>query len=475
MNSMKQNFSVVLCSVTFFFISSCNQTSKHPDPLNGIWECVGYGQQIEINDSLASFYDIYKTGRNLNFEISHSVFDSLFNQRKIAGDSLTIKFGINEYDFFRVGPESNLSQIDLTRSKDPLANFDALWYTFDANYCSFNIRGIDWKKLREHYRNKLTVNSTEQELYFTLSQMLSKLNDGHVSIDMPESLKNEKEETHNQVDIMRDSVLNALNKKYLNNKKQFNKGVINWGFINKDVAYIQINDFEKLADFNINPKLSKEQFFLEYEKRAELSANYVRDIRQGIKKQMDYIFKEVKLAKSCVIDVRFNGGGSDEAALEVISYFVKTRTKVLTKKAKSGNGFSREQSIFVNPSESYFPGNLFILTSPQTSSAAETFVLASISLPNAVKIGSNTEGIFSDVLSKKLPNGWDYGLSNEIYTSNEGVNYEKSGIPADFKITYAKDGQTFYESVLQGSKTGDLAIETALKMALELNSLNKRQ
>ncbi|WP_159470293.1 S41 family peptidase [Dyadobacter sp. 3J3] len=461
---MKQKFSAVLCFVIIIFISSCNKISEHPDPINGIWECVGYGQQIDINDSLASFYDIYKTGRNLNFKINRIEFDNLFDQRKLASDSLTIKFGINEYDFFRVAPGSNLSQIDLTNSKDPLVNFDALWYTFDANYCSFDIRGVDWKKLREQYRNKLTAKSTEQELYVVLSQMLLQLNDGHVSIDMPESLEHEKEETLDQVDMMKDSVINSLNKKYLRKKVQYNRGIINWGFINKDIAYIQINDFEKLANFDLDPKLSTEQFFLEYEKRAALSPNYVSDIKQGIKKQMDFIFKEVKPAKSCIIDMRFNGGGSDEAALEVVSHFVKRKTNVLLKKVKLDKGFSREQRIVVNPSENYFAGKVFILTSPQTASAAETFVLASMNLPNAVRIGSTTEGIFSDILSKKLPNGWDYGLSNEIYTSNKGVNYEKQGIPADFRIVYAKDGLKFYKSLLQSAETGDLAIETAFKL-----------
>lgn len=244
--------------------------------------------------------------------------------------------------------------------------------------------------------------------------------------------------------------------------------MINWGFINKDVVYIQINDFENLADYGINPQISKELFFLEYQKKAELSPNYASDVKQGIRKQIAYIFKEAKLAKSCIIDIRFNGGGSDEAALEVVSHFIKTKSKVFRKKAKFGKEFSRDQYIVVNPAESCFEGKLFILTSMQTASAAETFVLASMNLPSAVRIGSSTEGIFSDILSKKLPNGWGYSLSNEIYTSNTGVNYEKIGIPPDFKFDYAKDGQVFYESILQGAKTGDQAIEIALKLATQL-------
>lgn len=461
---MKPKLYTLISCLMILLILSCNN-SEHDNPINGTWECVGYGQQIEINDSIASFYDIYKTGRNLNFVISRVVFDNLFKQHTIHSDSLTIKFGITEYDFFRVGPNTKTKSNDLTNSKDPLTNFDALWYTFEENYCSFDLRKVDWKKFREQYRNKINARSTERELYSTLNEMVSRLNDGHVSIDMSESLEGEKEDTYDPVEMMRDSVIKCLTEKYLLSTTQYNKGVINWGFINKDIAYIQINDFEKLANFDIDPQMNTEQFFLEYNKRAEQSPDYVSDIKQGVRKQMEYIFKEITKAKACIIDIRFNGGGSDEAALEVISHFVKTKTIAFYKKVRFGKEYSRDQKIVVGPAENYFEGKLFILTSPQTASAAEAFVLASLNLPNAVRIGSGTEGIFSDILSKKLPNGWDYGLSNEIYTSNKGINYEKTGISADFRIEYAKDGQAFYKRILQDVKTGDQAIETALKLA----------
>ncbi|MEO6686124.1 MAG: S41 family peptidase [Dyadobacter sp.] len=465
---MKQKFSTLISCTLIILILSCKSFNEHENSINGIWECVGYGQQIEINDSLASFYDIYKTGRNLNFKISRGVFDNLFKEHEIYNDSLTIKFGITEYDFFRVGPNTKAESTDLTNSKDPLTNFDALWYTFEENYCSFDLRKVDWKKIREEYRNKINAHSTERELYLTLNEMVSRLNDGHVSIDMPESLEGEKAFAQDPVEIIRDSVIKCITEKYLKKTAQFNKGVINWGFINKDIAYIQINDFEKLANYGINPKLNTEQFFLEYSRRAEKSENYVNDVKQGARKQMEYIFKAIKLAKSCIIDIRFNGGGSDEAALEVVSHFVKSKTIAFHKKVKFGKEYSRDQRIIVSPAENYFDGKLFILTSPQTASAAETFVLASLNLPNAVRIGSSTEGIFSDILSKKLPNGWDYGLSNEIYTSNKGINYERTGISSDFRIEYDKDGQAFYKEILQGVESGDRALETALKLASKM-------
>ena len=54
--------------------------------------------------------------------------------------------------------------------------------------------------------------------------------------------------------------------------------------------------------------------------------------------------------------------------------------------------------------------------------------------PHVTRIGEPTNGIFSDVLLRKLPNGWGFFLSNERYFSHEKVNYEKVGIPPDIEI-----------------------------------------
>ncbi len=53
-----------------------------------------------------------------------------------------------------------------------------------------------------------------------------------------------------------------------------------------------------------------------------------------------------------------------------------------------------------------------------TGSAAELFALATMSLPHIKRIGSTTTGAMSTALEKKLPNGWDFALSNEIFMDN---------------------------------------------------------
>ena len=179
---------------------------------------------------------------------------------------------------------------------------------------------------------------------------------------------------------------------------------------------------------------------------------------------MQIIYDDIKNAPTCIIDVRFNGGGYDQIGLEILRYFIEDNKIAFRKKARHGDGFTDPQTIYIQPNGKNFKGNLYILTSPQTASASETFVLASLNIENAKRIGSNTEGILSDILSKRLPNGWEYGLSNELYENSNGKNYEKNGIPVDYELNYPRNAQQFYSDLLLELKTNDRAIEKVIQL-----------
>ena len=86
-------------------------------------------------------------------------------------------------------------------------------------------------------------------------------------------------------------------------------------------------------------------------------------------------------------------------------------------------------------------------------------------MDNVTLIGSNTEGVFSDVLDRVLPNEWAIGLSSEVYETLDGVNYEGIGIPADHDVGYPRDGKLFKQGVMADLENdGDAAIEKALEL-----------
>jgi hypothetical protein len=79
---------------------------------------------------------------------------------------------------------------------------------------------------------------------------------------------------------------------------------------------------------------------------------------------------------------------------------------------------------------------------------ADLMALSSGELPQLRRIGSRTCGAISNALSKQLPNGWFFSLSNEVYLDMQGKCYENIGVPLDFELGCPTDRQTFFRSVL---------------------------
>lgn len=157
-------------------------------------------------------------------------------------------------------------------------------------------------------------------------------------------------------------------------------------------------------------------------------------------------------------------GGFDFVSLEILKYFINTETKLFSKKAKFLEGFTEPQNFSINPADKTYNKPVFLLTSHQTASAAEIFTLGSMKIKNITRVGSNTKGIFSDVLEKKLPNGWTLNISNEVYQSDEGICYENVGIPPNKEINYPTNTILFIAKLKTRIKSGDKAIEMVYKL-----------
>ena len=76
--------------------------------------------------------------------------------------------------------------------------------------------------------------------------------------------------------------------------------------------------------------------------------------------------------------------------------------------------------------------------------------------PHVTRIGENTQGVFSDVLGRRLPNGWRFGLPNEVFRTPEGTTFDGVGIPPDIVVPVFAD-----EDVAAGK-------DPALAMALQM-------
>ncbi len=75
-------------------------------------------------------------------------------------------------------------------------------------------------------------------------------------------------------------------------------------------------------------------------------------------------------------------------------------------------------------------GPVALLTGGSTVSAGETFTQALIDRPGrTVRIGRPTQGVFSDVMTRGLPDGMAVWLPNEEYLTRDDHTFDGTGIP----------------------------------------------
>jgi C-terminal processing protease CtpA/Prc len=150
----------------------------------------------------------------------------------------------------------------------------------------------------------------------------------------------------------------------------------------------------------------------------------------------DAIFGQTQDLKGLIIDVRSNGGGEDAFVLELASRLADRRYLAFGKKAlvSSTNAlFTTPEpiSVEVNRGPKY-TGPAVLLVGRKSASAAETFTMALMGRkPRIIRVGENSQGVFSDVLDRRLPNGWRLVLPNEIYATEDGESFDVTGVPPD--------------------------------------------
>jgi C-terminal processing protease CtpA/Prc len=180
---------------------------------------------------------------------------------------------------------------------------------------------------------------------------------------------------------------------------------------------------------------------------------------------LDAIFQESQKWRGLIIDVRVNRGGSDVNGLAVASRLATSEYLGFIKRARNDPDSAKAMTP---PQESRVPvsgrprfgGNVVLLTSRYTISAGETFTMALMGrTPRIIRVGENTQGIFSDILWRDLPNGFSFSLPNEVYLSKSGITFEGPGISPDFAIAaFPQDA---------GKADNDLALEKAIDILSE--------
>jgi hypothetical protein len=311
---------------------------------------------------------------------------------------------------------------------DPVHNFDVFWQTFQDNYNSFARKNIDWTAVRDQYRPTVSDDTTPRQLFTVFKKMITPLGDAHAFIQGPkdDSFAPKRAGTRDEDDVSRKQAVKAVDK-YLSDQlgvsdvRDFAGGRISWAQLPGGVGYLRLTSFE------------------EYGGTGTPYATSSAVLGQAL----DQIFTPAQVAAlhGLVVDVRFNTGGDDALGLQLagrltgspyVAYRKQPRTDP-TNPAVHG----RLQTVMVTPTPgaAHYTGPVTLLTSDLTVSAGETFVEAMLGrTPSPVRIGTATQGVFSDDMTRLLPNGWTFTLGNEEYYDPTGHDWEGMGIPPNVQV-----------------------------------------
>jgi carboxyl-terminal processing protease len=294
-------------------------------------------------------------------------------------------------------------------TKDPEANFEELWQTFHKRYAFFKLREVDWKKQYETFRPKVTKETSDEELFRILCEMLAPLKDGHVNLKARGAFKGKfnpkdkpffyREFSKQREELFRLTEKNLVEKGF--NEAKNDTEPFRHARSNK-LGYLCVTEFDGLSQKKVNAAL-------------------------------DRIFEGFDGVEALVVDVRDNPGGTDAMLYCVAGRFAdKERVghHCRTKKGPGPDEFGPLKTKMLKPrGKTQFTKPVVLLTNDASFSTADVFAMVMKELPHVRIIGDHTNGIFSNMFETKLPNGWRYTFSYQRYYSPEMVCFEAKGIP----------------------------------------------
>ncbi len=426
--------------------------------IEGIWRWEGYGRWVEIERDQITIYDVTQGYCVPSIELPRHLASDFLLGNYVPPDQLQFQIipEITQYSLMRKSqlPDhcsaQNLdSEAHLEFGEDPIYNFGIFWQIFQEHYPFFAERNLDWEQQYERFRPQVTSHTPPEELWSIFQKMVSPLRDGHVS------LQNENEDFSSET---LPQVLPGVYAEFLaqqtGSKEAFKEEAFEEAFEEEafeDYAERALREvMEIVQDHYLQGDFTEAANDLIFWGTLEGNIGYLHVLSmEGYSGEDDSVYdlEELKEAleplqeawqtwDALIVDVRFNGGGSDEIALWIAQHFTKKQHLAFRKQAKDRSGMTPLQTVYLEPAtRTPFVRPIVLLTSRMTGSAAEVFTLSLKDLPHVTLLGDRTGGAFSDVLEKPLPNGWLLELSNEVYSAANGTVYEAQGIPPDIPVS----------------------------------------
>jgi len=365
-----------------------------------------------------------------------------------------------------------------------LTVFDDVWETIQDRYYDPKFHGIDWQAKRTTFRPAAARAGNAQEFYDVLRQMIASLRDAHTRVYSPDEkfdwwsprfvtvgltvrevegaptvIQIESGSAASKTDIKQGDVITSVDEVPVAQfvaQRMRNSGLVDEGNIRHRVI---ANLFDGPSGTSVrigwitrNGK-QKSTVLQRYWSQRNLGFNNQRKGKIAILR-LDAFTQSVAIefsknlaevlngAEGIVLDLRGNGGGDAEAMADVASLFLDEGTNLGRFADRSGAAFELQtfaKRVWRSPAVVPIKLPLVVLTSENTSSAAEILAAALQTKGRAQVIGSGTCGCVLAIRSRHaLPDGGVLDVSEFDYKTAGGVRLEGAGIKPDKLIALTR-------------------------------------
>jgi hypothetical protein len=424
--------------------------------VDGRWRSEGYGLYFDVSGATLTAYEITgvsclpaftakRAGENADGSIRFAVVERPTTYIFRSGGSpnrrlIHMNGAASDIVIHRIGAAPAVCAGPTANT--PSTNFEVFAATWAEQYGFFDLRHADWRATTSRHGQRVTDRTAPRELFGILRDMVEPFEDAHTFIqaeDIGENWSGTRKSATWLERGERPRAFEVTEQKYVHGPlRSWCNGQIQYGRLDSGVAYLRLKSFN---GYGAAPGFE-----------SGLTA---------LEEALDAIFADAPSWSALVIDVRINGGGEDPYGLAIASRLTASSYLAYAKQARSdprdaARWTSPQPSVVRPSSRPSFHGAVVELIGIHSVSAAETFTQALLKrTPKVIRVGENTQGVFSDVLGRRLPNGWRFGLPNERFVT-DGRSYDGVGIAPDVPVP------VFPRADLEAGRDG--ALETALAL-----------
>lgn len=365
---------------------------------DGWYEMAGYGTVLAVDGDEITMHHVTAS--------TCTVADTIDNELPVDHAHFD---GVATVDL--VGPTTDYRLLPLAEAlqcdSGDDATLTALDEVFATHYPFFDERGLVWA-------DESARIASADDVEVGLGEFMLRLGDGHTTFDEldidvdPTVFGVETVSTMEQLSDLVDHELTATLDR-ISDLQVDESGSVGWGLLDDGTTgYLFLGRFEGLA-----------------------GTDDPTDDVAGLRAAMAAAISDLTgRTDRLIVDARFNAGGYEDLAVLAAGAFVDEPTEAYRKWAYAQPD-PTPQTITIEPAEERFDGEVVVLTSPITASAAEAFTLSMREAVGAHVVGTATFGEFSDAIDWVLPNGTEFTMSMEVYTDLDGVNHEAIGLQPD--------------------------------------------